>query len=337
MPKTTRKKPKKDDRRGKHTKESRDKLRAETRRFFDSLHRASVCIECGASDFVTTQDGDTTACTSCGLLSGNRVIDGATDVLTEFHGSAPYRCRNYFAERIRQARGLDPRFTTSRKNKINVVWTMLHDRDGKTWTNNGKSFSKHRFRQICGVLDQMEPGRRWKQMLEKWWQAREAIYGLDQVTPVLDETTSHELKVLFDPLAAYFSLKFKKDIPGSHNIPKMDLLILVLLYNISEESLQKYGWYFLSKNIIWPTESTLHDYDRIKQLAESVNEDFTKRSKKPFVRNQSYAWLNKNQYKVPPLDDLIWFAYDSTQGRIVYNQLCTYDDPLREVTVKIVD
>lgn len=336
MPKT-RRKPKKEDRRGKHTKESREKKRIEDQRFFDSISSLQRCVECNGVDFVPTDDGDTNVCIGCGLVCFNRIIEGTTDVLLDIRGSAPYRPRNYFAERLRQARGTDPRFTTSQENKINVVWSMLHDRNRIAWSGRAKSFSKHRFRQICGVLDKMEPGNRWKQKLEKWWQARTVIYGTDSTWETLDEFTTLKLKILFDPFACYFSTRFKKNSPGSHNIPKMDLIILVLLYNVSEEALQRYGWYFLSKNIIWPTESTLKDYARIKEIACCVNEEFMKSSKKPFVRSQSYAWFHKNrEYTVPDLDYLVWLAYDSPEGRSTYNQFCLQDDPLHKVDIVLV-
>ncbi len=336
MPKTRRKQ-KKEDRRGKHTKASREKKRIEDKRFFDSITSLQCCIECNGVDFVPTDDGDTNVCTGCGLVCFNRIIEGTTDVLLDIRGSAPYRPRNYFAERLRQARGIDPKFTTSQENKINVVWSMLHDRNRNIWSGRAKSFSKYRFRQICGVLDEMEPGKRWKQKLEKWWQARTIIYGEDPSWQTIDDITSMKLKILFDPFACYFSTRFKRNSPGSHNIPKMDLIILVLLYNISEETLQNYGWYFLSKNIIWPTESTLKDYARIKEITACVNEEFMRSSKKPFVRSQSYAWFHKNrQYEIPDLDYLIWLAYDSPEGRSTYNQFCIQDDPLHKINIVLV-
>lgn len=335
MPKTRRKQ-KKEDRRGKHTKESREKKRIEDQRFFDSIAVLQCCAECNGVDFVITDDGDTNVCTSCGLVSSNRIIEGTTDVLHDIRGSAPYRPRNYCAERLRQARGLDPAFTSAQKDKINVVWSMLHDSNRIIWGNRAATFSKYRFRQICRVLDEIEPGKRWKQKLEKWWQAREVLYGTDPTWETLDEFTTFQLKVLFDPFACYFSTRFKRNTPGSHNIPKMDLILLVLLYNISEEALQRYGWYFLSKNIVWPTDSTFKDYARIKEITACVNEEFMNSSKKPFVRSQSYAWLHRHKFEVPDLDLLIWLAYDSFEGRNTVAQFCIENDPARNVHVVLV-
>ena len=327
---------KKGDKRGKHTKLSRLQKQAENKRFFDSISVLPSCRECNGIDFVPTTDGDSTACTGCGCVGTARIIDGCTDILLDFHGSAPYKHRNYLAERLQQARNREPRFTTSEQNKIHVVWSYLHDRDRDTWSNDPRSFSKHRFRQLLRVLNDLEPEHRWKQKLERWWQAREIIYGKDGTWETLDDYHTYMIKTLFDPFACYFALHFKKAEPGNHNIPKMDLIILVLLYNISPESLMKYGWYFLSKNIVWPTKSTYNDHQRIKVIAEKVNEEFVQRSKKPDVRQQSYAWLHKNRYQVPELDLLAYLAMESCEGKIIYNQLCLYDDPLRNTEIALV-
>lgn len=335
MPKTKRR-VKKEDRRGKHTKASREIKRRENQRFFDSISRVIVCVECSGTDFVPTEDGDTNVCTQCGLVNSNRIIEGTTDILLDSRGSGPYKSRNYCAERILQARGLDPPFTSSQKAKINVVWSVLHDTKRDVWGNRASTFSKYRFRQILRILDKLEPGKRWKQKLEKWWQARNVIYGNDPTWETMDDYTALQLKVLFDPFAFYFNEKYKKNSPGEHNVPKMDLVYLVLLYNVSEEALQKYGWYFLSKSIVWPTKSTHKDYQRIKNVTECVNKEFVHSNKKRFVRSQSYAWFNKKKYVVPDLDYLVWMAYDSPEGRWTVNQFVEEKDPTRNVHIVLV-
>lgn len=335
MPKT-RSRQKKQDRRGKHTKASREAKKREDQRFFDSISRAVSCNECNGTDFVPTEDGDTNVCTGCGLVSGNRIIEGTTDILLDPRGSGPYKSRNYCAERILQARGLDPPFTSAQKAKINVVWSMLHDSNRNVWGNRASTFSKYRFRQILRVLDKMEPGKRWKQKLEKWWQARNVIYGHDPSWETMDDYTALQLKVLFDPFAFYFNAKYKKNSPGEHNVPKMDLVYLILLYNISEDALQRYGWFFLSKSIVWPTKSTHRDYERIKEITACVNNEFASSNKKRFVRSQSYAWFNKKRYIVPDLDHLIWLAHDSPEGRCTVNQFLAEKDPSQNVHIVLV-
>lgn len=327
--------PKKDDRRGKHTKESRRQKLDEAKRFFDSIVASITCDNCAGNAFVPTDEGDATVCTCCGLVSNTRLIDGASDMLCEFRGSLPYKSRNYFAERLQQARNREPRFTTSEANKINYVWSVLHDQDRNTWGNAAKTFSKQKFRQICRILDEVEPGKRWKQKLEKWWQARAVIYGEDRSWETLDEYHTFMLKVLFDPFACFFQLYFKytPENTKKRNIPKIDLVILVLLYNISEEALSRYGWYFLSKNIVWPTTSTLEHYDTMCQIFDRCNEEFTNCAKKPGVRAQSYVWLHKNHFVVPDYKYLIYLALDSKEAKCMYNHLAKPIDHCNKITL----
>ena len=327
MPKTTKKnrkngllfekkrKPKKkDDRRGRHTKESRRLKQEEINRFLNNLATISLCDNCTGSSFVPTVDGDANVCTTCGMVTRARIIEGCTDVLLDFYGSAPYLHRNYFAERLLQARGKEPSFTTTEENKINVVWSMLHDQDRVRFGNSAGSYSKYRYRQILRTLNIMEPDQGWKKKLERWWQSREVIYGPDNTWNTLDDYHSYMLKVLFDPIGSCFDEHFRKKTPGRHNIPKLNVLVLILLYNISEDALVKYGWYFLSKNIIRPTKSVLENYKRAKHIIHKVNEDFINRLIRPDVRKESYQWLQKHKYVVPELDYLVSLATDSKEG-----------------------
>lgn len=327
------------DLRGRHTKASRAQKRLEHERFMASLDLYPTCSNCSGVEFVPTTDGDTYACTGCGLLSESRIIEGVTDVSTVCNRSAGYDHRNYVAERLRQACGRDPAFTESEKNKITVLYGILGDlqvhrsgvKAGFGFLGSCKSFSKYRFRQICQLLDKLEPGRRWKQKLEKWLQARQVIFGTLKDLSTLDDWHCMMLKVLFDPVGCYFDQHFRKNERGSHNIPKIDLILLVLLYNISEESLARYGWYFLSKNIVWPTKSTLDDYQRIDLLLDKINLEFLKMPKKKNVRTQSYVWLRKNNYTVPDLDYLVHVAACSQEGHWMVNQLQYHGDPHYDV------
>ena len=339
------KKSKKEDRRGKHTKASRAQKKAEFERFISSLNLHPTCTNCSGVEFVPTTDGDTYACTSCGLLTESRIIEGVGDVSLECHRSADYEHRNYLAERLRQACGRDPPFTKSQENKIYAMYNLLSDlqrnrRGLKTefgFLNSADSFSKHRFRQILQLLDQVEPGRQWRKKLEKWLQARKVLYGTLADLNTMDDWTCMMIKILFDPVGAYFDQKFRKNEKGKKNMPKLDLLILILLYNISEEALGDYGWYFLSKNHVWPTESVLHDYSRIKRLLLEANQEFLDYPKKRNVRTQSYSWLRKNKYVVPTFDNLVSIASSSKEGSMRVYQFAHHGHPTYDVRYTLTD
>lgn len=312
--------------RGKHTKKSRLVKKLEFDKYVRDFIRTPSCDNCSGTCLVPTDDQDAYVCTSCGMVSNNLIIDGARDVTESRPCSAVYRQRNYFAECVLHASACDPRFTAAEQYKINVVWSALHDKDPITWSNKETSFSKGRFQQICRILDKMEPGKRWKQKLERWLQARQIIYGEREDHSIPDEFTCHTLRILFDPIAKFFETKFKKNEPGKHNIPKMDLIFLVLLYNIAPEAVQRHGWYSLSKNIVWPTLAIEKDYERIRKITKAVNTQFLNKNKQTHVRSESYAWLHKHKYKVPPLEELVMLALSSQEGENTLHHLVTDKD-----------
>jgi len=328
---------KKEDRRGRHTKESRAKKQLEIQKFLADATATTICPNCYGTVFVPTSDSDSYACVVCGFVTNERIVDGACDFTQLPPGSPRYRHINYFAERIQQCRNREPRFTASEQNKINVVWSALHDQDRDAFSGSPKSFSKYRFRQICGILSELEPGRRWKQKLERWWQARVLLYGHDSDWNTPDDIHARLLKDLFVPLACWFELYFKRE-GEAHNIPKLDLIFLVLLYNISEESVRRYGWYFLTKNIVWPTKSTLQNYERIEKICAAVNTQIN--DKKTLARRNNVPlrainWFHENQYTVPELDYLVELAIDSREGICTYNHLCT-DGEINDKEINIV-
>lgn len=337
--KKTTKKKKAFDLRGKHTKESRRLKQQEIARFFNSFSSVPKCDNCSGSDFVPTVDSDASVCTTCGLVDyKSRVIDGCTNIALDFpRGSAPYLHRNYLAERLLQACGKEPKFTTSEKNKINIVWSLLHDQDRVRWGNSSRTFSKYRFKQICRVLSKLEPsGNRWKQKLERWWQAREVIYGKDLTWNTLDDYHIYMIKILFDPIASCFDQHFRSKDRRMHNIPKLNIIILILLYNISEDSLVKYGWYFLAKNLVSPTEAILTDFERIKSIIEKVNLDFKDHIVKRDTRKESYQWLQKHKYVVPELDYLVSLASDSQEGHLCVLQFYSHGSLLYDRSIEII-
>ncbi len=312
---------KKNDGRGKHTKQSRLAKKIDTANYIRNNVVTPCCSNCTGTNFVPTDDNDALVCTTCGMVSNNLLIEGACDITEPRPCSAAYRQRNYFAECILHASACDPRFTSAEQSKISMVWSALHDKDPLTWSLKADSFSKFRFQQICRILDRIEPNKRWKQKLERWLQAKTVIYGDKEDFSLPDEYTCMTLKILFDPIAKFFETRFKKNEPGKHNIPKMDLIFLVLLYNIGPEAVKQHGWYFLSKNIIWPSNAIEKDYARIRHITRAVNTEFLKKNRQSHVRSESYAWLNKHKYTVPALEDLVMLALSSDEGANVLHHL----------------
>lgn len=97
------------DRRGKHTKAERlAKLRAIKNGF--TVHKCRGCDSI-LDPAIRTEEGDAIVCTQCGLVDNNTCFDLESPIFDYVQRSPDYVRKNYFAERIRQARNIEPRLT----------------------------------------------------------------------------------------------------------------------------------------------------------------------------------------------------------------------------------
>lgn len=301
-------KKKKIDRRGKHTKESRARVRAAREAYLRSL-TAVKCVHCSGSDFAQTHDSASMVCTGCGLVDENQRITVTGTGQREFDcfpvvdkRSGPYHHRNYYAERIRQFNNTEPRFTTLEKSQIYGVQSFLERHVGPEWSPG--LLSKDKFGQICRLLDHLRPGQRWRQKLERWHQAKIMLCGRCDYVPDLPGTeVTHKMKVIFDGFAFIFERFFRG--AERRNVPKLDLVCLILLYNIKKSLLWRYGWFFMNPQIWWESQSTLKDHRRCEEIADKANSDLVRLEPgKKLVRRDTMVWFRNNKLVVPSLSEL---------------------------------
>lgn len=292
-----------DDKRGKHTKKDleakKQRLQKEFERLFSS--RPS-CEECSSFNTGETSEGDCLVCLDCGFVLSSHTNITKVPPSFVFPLSAKYLHRNYFSERIKQFQGTDPPFTNIQALQIVKVDSWINEKYHGQWPRSIYSFSKKHFGQICRILNHIQPKERWKQKIEKWLQGRDIIFGQDPMHTKDMATISHRLRELFDPVAFAFENKFKKD--DVHNIPKLDLVSLILLYNISKSALGDYGWYFLNEDIYWETDAIIKDHEKILEILEWLNECFNNVPRTKNIRREAKTWLKKNKYKLPSLGTL---------------------------------
>lgn len=315
-------KSKENDMRGRHTKKSREDKRKQLQEYYKKIKETDTCKECGSFDFRPSSDNDSYVCIKCGMLSNIQVFDYESPIDTP-KSISYYLHRNYFAERMRQWSNTEPRFTKDAKNKISSIFTILQEQNPDYWAYNELSFSKARFGEICRILNKLYPEDRWNTKLERWLQARSIIYT-KKFNPDYhpDFTLIELLKTLFDPVAYCFTNYFK-DLNEfkRHNIPKLDLIILFFLYTINEELVIRYGWYFLSEQLYWQSNSIKKDFKRIKVLFDYVNNDFKYNSKTNIIRRASYSWFRHNKLKTCDLEHLVWLITRSEPGRAIFTTL----------------
>lgn len=309
------KKRKVDDRRGRHTKESRRLLREAREKYSTDIQQLHKCEECGTElQGNKTSDRDREVCNGCGMVQEDVVLDKQVEGFIVFNEKSMYLHRNYFSERMSQWIGQDPPFTNSEMSAIHSVWSELHETNPYIWTNNRNSWSKSKFGEICRLLDSCKPNMNWKKKIEKWIQAENVVYGWLDLSILPDDAIIEEMKILFDPIAFVFN-KYFKDKKGKHNIPKLDVICLFLLYNISEQALKQYGWYFLNEFIVWESESMIATHWRASEILQFINENWFKLPHIKFVREDSLKWLLFNTYKIPTLSKMCDIVRCSEKGQ----------------------
>lgn len=155
-------------------------------------------------------------------------------------------------------------------------------------------------------MNVLYPNERWKQKIEKWLQAKTVIYGgLDD--PLPDQEDIRLIKSLFDPIAFVFVKYFKNE--NNNNIPKIDIICLYILYNISKQKLIDYGWYFLNPFIVWESPSSIKSQNLILSILNFVNINWDNIKKdKRYVTRSSNKWLLENKFKLPSLSYIIFLV-----------------------------
>lgn len=319
---------KKNDKRGKHTKASREERKQLEAERHARARKHSVCVHCDGTQFGHTADGASMVCIGCGFVFDNEPVMPDLPEPEDIRSVASnvYLHRNYFAERMRQWNNTEPRLTTLQKSQIYGVQSFLERKVGHEWSPG--VLSKDKFGQICRILDQIRPGQRWRQKLERWFQAKLSLCGpCDYVPDLPPDHLVYDMKVLFDAFAYTFARHFRNKGDFGRNVPKLDLVCLVLMYNIDKQALWRYGWFFMSDRIWWESQSTLRDYERCKLIVSKCNECLLREEPRKVVRRDTYRWFQENKLVMPSLDTLrSWVPYN-------YNSLASVPYVLKLTSV----
>jgi hypothetical protein len=163
----------------------------------------------------------------------------------------------------------EPRLTKTELANIMLVYQSFANENEFEFGNPAK-LTKYHFAQIIRVVDKKLPNKNYKNKLERWLQIKAHIWPAQQIG---SKKIALQMKIMFDAIADTFIKDFKKMFK-KHNIPKLDLICLVLLYNISIDALQEYGWYFLNKEILLQTKCIQQNWFTVKLLLHRTNERF---------------------------------------------------------------
>jgi len=308
---------KKPDMRGRHTKESRlQKVKS----ILESMPKGPTCGNCNLDlDYgITTDDGNALVCRHCGVVDAMPIFDTDTVPFGCVPGSPLYRHRNYFAERILQAKNEEPRLSDAELDTLSVVFNMYKAGGSIFWYEG--FFTKKHMSMICSHLVKRFPKSFWTRRVERWFQYRTYICG--QTGLQLPDDVAVILRYLFDAYSSYFEGYEKLYKKGKANITQLDMVILVLLFSIRTDLLPDYGWYFLNRNLINKTPSVYKNYEKVKEICRSINRTILFQYDNS-IPKECYQWFRSgNSLAVPPLDDLIDGALGSELGAIQYANYC---------------
>lgn len=310
------------DRRGKHRKKRKTDQQSSRPR-----PPRQVCENCGSHDFEPCPDNSSDMCSSCGACGVFKNIVPTFDQIRDANwvqlNRNLYHNRNYFAERMRQFTNTEPRFTVEEENHIRAIHRVYESHSPQVY--EPKNMYKDQFRRIFGTLKQELPGMKYDKRLERWLQARVLLCPEATVGSV---TIAETMKTMFDAVADTWLYKMKKQPDWrKKNIFNIDLLCLIMLYNIDPLALELYGWYFLTPEIIFATDSVKKNWARYAELLQLTNTWFpinNQGTKKATVRDSTvemFLW-EKFKFVVPELDELVNVATRGQQGEtILYHEI----------------
>lgn len=299
VPKYLRKKKSRIDRRGRHTKEDR----IAKRKAVIQIDPQS-CRKCNSvlDPAIRTEEGDALVCKYCALVDDRLCFDYETPMLHSDIHTNVYRHKNYFAERLLQARDKEPRFTDKELDLFSSVYDIYRLQCPLLWSE--EKFTKKHAARICRLIVKHYPRSTFRRRLERWYQYRNYICG--KVNNELPLDIANALKILFDAYSHYFLVYISENKLCRRNITQLDLVILVLLYNLGPEVLAAHGWYFLNHNIMNKTLSTRLDMIRIKAICNLINSNILHMKPSKNISPDCFAWFRSgNILKVPSITTLL--------------------------------
>jgi len=306
------KKKKGEDRRGKHTKAERlARIRAA---------KASIvnptCKQCDnvLDPMCKTEEGDAVVCTKCGVVDNNTCFDFEPPICEYVHKSPFYKHKNYFAERLLQARNTEPRLSDKELDILSIVYDTYRDNCPLVWSE--RNFTKRHCGTICRLIKKVYPHSPFNRRIERWYQYR--VYMCGSSLGELPYQVSNQLRFLFDAYAEFFLFYLGENEIPRRNITQLDLVILVLLYNLDYKHVNDFGWYFLNHNIVNMTPSVHRDRERIKEICDMINGRILNH-RSHNIKVNCYKWFREgNKLKVPSVKKLLNMSLTTPMGVLQY-------------------
>lgn len=306
------KKKNKEDRRGRHTKAERlARIRAAKATIINPTCRG--CNEY-LDTMCKTEEGDAIVCKMCGLVDNNTCFDLESPVYDYVPRSPFYKHKNYYAERLLQARNTEPRLSGKELDIFSIVYDTYRDNCPLVWAE--RNFTKKHCGTICRLVKKLYPSSPFNRRIERWYQYR--VYLSGPIKTELPYQVANQLRFLFDAYAEFFLIDLEEKGLTRQNITQLDMVILILLYNLDYKYVNDYGWYFLNHNIVNKTPSVHRDRDRIKDVCRLINSRIIFHQSQN-IKPNCHKWFREgNRLKVPSVDKLLTMCLSTWMGMLQY-------------------
>lgn len=273
------------------------------------------CSSLADISFVRTKEYDV-VCTKCGVVQPNEAFYyGQAQTLLEL--SPAYQEKTYISERLRQFANLEPRIPRKDLFLIGLVYCEFDkinceiidskktdsEKDNELSTKglqgwfkeNPGDITKETIKKLLQIIDkkiqfndEIKKGIKTKSFTnkysERWLQIKIFICGQDYYTNHICDLPDKELlnELLTEATLVSYAYKHKKIECGITNIKKknmikIDLLLLLLLYSISHDTLKQFGWYFTSKKLhsIYIDKMVSDKSKQLKKSKKTIEEDLS--------------------------------------------------------------
>lgn len=301
-------------------------------------YSTDFCFNCGAySDeaFVSTPQYDV-VCTKCAAVQPSETFfENAIDSAPK--PSSAYKERTYLSERLRQFGNHEPRIPREDIRLIGQIYSELDTRYSKVvnkeedperqakelkrlglhgWFidhpgNIGKGF----IQTLLTLIDKtINPKLRGitksfkKKYLERWLQIKIFLCGetyyKNSICSLPTEDLLTSMLLLSCQTTSVFKNKKEEAGIGSEkrSVPNVDLMFLLILYNIDVYYLRQFGWYFLSQAVKDGVESSnpnsaiKRDYHYLSKIFKYLNSEYKHRNP---VSDKFVNCLEKGSWHLP--------------------------------------
>lgn len=284
-----------------------------------SYYATDFCFSCGAySDEAFTQTPEyDVVCTKCAAVQPSEVFFEDAINSTPKPSSA-YKERTYLSERLRLFANLEPRIPREDVRLIGQVYSELYERyckvvdkeeDPEQRTKKLKrlglngwfiaesgNISKDFIKTLLSVIDKgiTKPSIKGitqsfkKKYLERWLQIKIFLCGETYYRRNVCRLPPTELLDDMLLLACQVTSIFKhkkeeaKIFVDKRSVPNIDLMFLMILYNIDRDFLTEFGWYFLSQavrdGVTRKNSAIQKDYEVLQKIFEYLNSGYKNRN-----------------------------------------------------------